>query len=166
MERALHVGSGGQALPEWLSGFEEVRLDIDPTTHPHIVASMLDMGEIGEFDRVFSSHALEHVYPHEVQTALGEFLRVLKPGGAALVFVPDMQDVRPTEDVLYDSAAGPITGLDMFYGLRSMLKEQPYMAHHNAFTAETLRTAMEDAGFSRVEVKRVPIFNLFAVGVK
>lgn len=166
MERALHVGSGGQALPEWLAGFEEVRLDIDPASQPDICASMLDMGEIGEFDRVFSSHALEHVYPYEVQAALSEFLRVLKVGGAALVFVPDMEDVRPTEDVLYDSPAGPITGLDMFYGLRSMLKDHPYMAHHNAFTAKTLEAEMLKAGFSKVVVQRVPMLNLFAVGVK
>lgn len=166
MGQALHVGSGGQSLPDWLSGFDEVRLDIDPGCQPHIVASMLDMGDIGQFERVYSAHALEHVYPHEVQTALTEFRRVLKPGGAAFIFVPDLEDIRPTEEVVYLSAAGPITGLDMYYGLRSMIEERPYMAHHNAFTKATLEAEMNRAGFASVAVTRLPNWELFGVGVR
>ncbi len=101
MAKALHVGNGGTRLPEWLSEFDEVTLDVDSEGQPDILASMLDMGEIGEFSRVYSSHSLEHVYPHEVQTALTEMRRVLCDGGAALIFVPDMEDVRPTEEVLF-----------------------------------------------------------------
>jgi SAM-dependent methyltransferase len=120
--RVLHVGCGGVILPHWFEGMQEVRLDIDPDMKPDIVASMTDMGEIGEYEALFCSHALEHLYPHEVQKALAEFKRVLKPEAHAIIFVPDLEDVRPTEEILLVSPAGPITGLDMIFGHRVQLE--------------------------------------------
>jgi len=110
----LHVGCGHEPLPPWFQGAVETRLDIDPRCEPDVVASMTDLGDIGPFDVVFSSHSLEHLAPHDVGVALGEFRRVLKPGGRLVVIVPDLEDVRPTEDVLYVSPAGPIAGIDMY----------------------------------------------------
>ena len=152
-------------MPEWLAGFDEVRLDISPDCSPDIVASMTDLGDIGQFDRVFCSHALEHLHPHEVSTALGEFHRVLKPGGAAIVVVPDLEDVRPTTDVVYVSAAGPITGRDMYYGHAGLIPDQPYMAHKTGFVSDTLADALKAAGFT-TETRRLPSYNLLGVGVK
>jgi SAM-dependent methyltransferase len=85
---------------------------------PDIVASMDDMGDIGLYDAIYCSHALEHLFPWQTPLALSEFLRVLKPGGIAMIFVPDLEDVKPTNDILYESAGGPIAGLDMIYGCR------------------------------------------------
>lgn len=164
--RVLHAGAGGGALPDFLRG-EEVRLDIDPATGPDIVASMVDVGDIGPFDVVYCNHALEHLYPHEVGRALREFHRVLKDNGFALVFVPDLEDVKATEEVLYESPDGPITGLDLIYGKRDRIASMPHMAHHTGFTAATLAQAFREAGFVRVETKRIgPCFNLMGVGIK
>jgi hypothetical protein len=127
---------------------------------------MTDMGDIGPFNAVLSSHSLEHLYPHEVAQALGEFRRVLADGGYAVIFVPDLEDVRPTEEVLLDAPCGPITGLDMIYGLRSLLPHQPFMAHHTGFTSATLQSALEDAGFSKVVTQRLSNYNLMAVAIK
>src|SRR6185295_16545775 len=148
MPTLLHAGCGTTPRPAWADGFEEVRLDIDARCNPDIRASIVDMGEIGPFEALYSSHCLEHLYPHQVPVALGEFFRVLKPGGKALIIVPDLEDVRPTEDALYLSEAGPICGLDMIYGKASLIAENPFMAHHSGFTADTLRGAMEAAGFA------------------
>jgi ubiquinone/menaquinone biosynthesis C-methylase UbiE len=145
---------------------EETRLDIDPACAPHVVAPMTDMGEIGPFDALYTSHCLEHLYPHQVRLALAEFLRVLKPGGHALIIVPDLEGVEPTEAVLYDSPAGPICGLDMYYGKASFIAESPYMAHHCGFVRETLEGAIQAAGFARSEVRRLASHNLIAVAVK
>lgn len=164
--RLLHVGCGGDSAPEWAEEFQEVRLDISPENNPDVLASMTDMGDIGEFDSIYCSHALEHLMPHDVGVALGEFLRVLKAGAYAVVAVPDLEDVRPTEDVLYVSPCGPITGLDLMYGLRSALKERPFMAHRTGFTAQTLEKAFVEAGFSQVHVKRMECFNLLCIAVK
>lgn len=133
---------------------------------PEILASMTDMGEIGEYEALFCCHALEHLYPHEVQIALREFYRVLKSDGAAVIFVPDLEDVRPTEEVLMVSPAGPIAGLDMFFGHRPQLAGRPHMAHHTGFVSETLEAALTEAGFSRVTIKRCHNYNLMGVGQK
>lgn len=165
--RFLHVGCGHSETPQIFEGIEEVRLDIDPGVKPDIVASMLAMGDIGDYERIYCSHALEHLHPHEVPVALSEFLRVLKPGGNAIVCVPDLEGVEPTGEVLYVSQAGPITGRDLFYGHAALVEISPYMAHHTGFTAATLGKALKDAGFADIGVKRVPPFyNLMAFARK
>jgi len=162
----LHVGCGGEVLPSWLMDYEEIRLDIDASQCPDVVASMLDMGEIGPFDAILCRHALEHVYPHEVGQALGEFKRVLKPGGYAVVFVPDLEGVAPTNEVLLESPSGPITGHDMIYGYGVALAHNPYMAHKCGFGKETLEAALENAGFSKAKTTRLGNYDLIGVGVK
>lgn len=166
MKRILHAGCADHALPAWFAPCEEVRLDIDPVYKPDVVASLTDLGDIGHFDGVYCSHVLEHLYPHEVPIALGEFRRVLNPGGWLLIFVPDLEDIRPTEEILYQSPSGPITGLDLIYGVRPSVKECVFMAHHTGFTSPTMRTELEVAGFSRIEVKRLSTFNLMGAGIK
>lgn len=162
----LHVGCGGEPLPIWADGYEETRLDISPDHSPDILASMDDMGDIGPFDCVFSSHSLEHLEPHRAQKALSEFHRVLNQGGAAVIFVPDLQGVQATDEILFDAPCGPISGNDLIYGLRRLLPDMPYMAHRCGFVAETLQAMLEKAGFSTVQVKRLDNHNLMAVAVK
>lgn len=162
----LHPGCGEQPLPEWMKGAVETRLDIDQNCKPDIVASITDMGDIGEFDHVYTSHTLEHLYQYDVQKALLEFKRVLKSGGDVIIFVPDVEGVECNNDTLYISEAGPICGLDLYYGLTAYVKQSPYYAHHTAFVKETLEAQLKEAGFSKVIVKRMPDHNLMAVGVK
>jgi predicted SAM-dependent methyltransferase len=166
MKELLHVGCSGHPLPAWLTGYRETRLDIDPGCKPDIVASMTDLGAIGPFDMIFCSHALEHVYPHQVPVALSEFIRVLKPGGAAVVLVPDLGDVRPTDEVLYRTDDGPVTGLDLIYGIARTVEASLHWAHHTGFTAKTMADAFNTAGFSKITVKRLELFNILAVGIK
>ena len=164
----LHVGCG-VARPDKLHrtfhepGWRELRLDIDPAVEPDIVGSMTDLSMIagGSVDAIWSSHNLEHLYAHEVPIALGEFHRVLKPGGFALITMPDLQRVAEwiaadrLEDVAYRSPAGPIRPLDMVYGWHgSIARGNLYMAHHTGFTARTLAGALERAGFRPIRVRR------------
>ena len=164
--KLLHVGCGSATLPDWLAGYDEVRLDIDPLTSPDIVAPMDNLGDIGGFDIVLSIHAIEHVFPHEVDKTLQEFKRVLKVGGCAIVFVPDLTDIKPTNEVLYTAPCGDITGLDMYYGKASFIAENPFMAHKTGFTRDTLLETLKRAGFSKCEIKNVTQYNLMGVGVK
>ena len=173
----LHVGCGPASphkLPpaffpagEW----QEVRLDIDPSVAPDIIASITDMAAVASAsaDAVWSSHNLEHLDPHEVPVAFAEFRRVLKPGGFALMTMPDLQQVAAlvAEDKLGDAAyvspAGPITPLDMLYGLNSALAQgNHYMAHNTGFTARTLEAGLRAAGFPVVRVVRDGNFALWA----
>lgn len=162
--RLLHPGCGGEKLPFWFDGCEEVRLDIDARVCPDIIASITDMGDIGEFDIVYTAHTLEHLYQHDVPIALAEFHRVLKPGGSVIIFVPDLEDVKPDYEVLYESEGGPISGIDLFYGPAHYVAQNPYYAHHTGFVKETLAKALTEAGFKEVDVKRMGSHNLMGVG--
>lgn len=164
--KLLHVGCGGDPLPAWLGHYDETRLDIDSSHNPHIVADMVSLGEIGPFDAIFCSHALEHLSPHDVPVALGEFYRVLADDGAIILFVPDLEDVQATDEPLFVAPAGPISGLDLIYGYRKMLKEKPYMAHRTGFVQDSLHKAIADAGFSQVSVKRLSDYALLGAARK
>ena len=158
--RLLHVGCGTSPLPAELSGkYEEVRVDIDPDTSPHIVANMTGLGEIGQFDALYCCHALEHLYPFEILLALKEFARVLVPGGFAIIVVPDLEDVRPTDEPLWCG----VSGLHMIYGKSTA--DKPHMAHHSGFIAETLNAVMSEV-FGRVVMKREQGYQLVGIGVK
>ena len=164
--KILHVGCGSDPLPEWLSVYNETRLDINEAVSPNIVASMFNMGDIGKYDVVLCQHALEHVYEHEVGLALREFLRVLNDGGHALIFVPDLEGVMPTSDILLESPAGPITGRDMIYGYGKAIAGNPHMAHKTGFIKSTMEEVMSEAGFSKFKAERLGNYNLMGVGVK
>jgi SAM-dependent methyltransferase len=163
----LVPGSGPGACKEWEDqGFKITRLDIESRNKPDVVGSMVAMGEIGPFDVVYCCHALEHLYPHEVNRALSEFKRVLKPGGAAVVVVPDLEDVKPNNDVLEYPDSGAITGLHLFYGDHREIEQFPYMAHHCGFIAETMKFALEQAGFGLCQALRESHHNLVGIGIK
>lgn len=166
MKKLLHVGCGGAPLPEWLNHYKETRLDINPECNPDIVANMLDLGDIGAFDAILSIHSFEHLYPHEVKRALGEFRRVLNDDGALIVFVPDLEGVQATEEVLFTAPCGDITGLDLIYGHREFIETMPYMAHHNGFTSKTLHDTLTSNGFSKVMVTRLSNYDMMGVAIK
>lgn len=123
---------------------------------------MTDLGDIGPFDAVACNNALEHLYPHEVNKALKEFHRVLKVGGHAVIQVPDLQDVSPTEDVIEEIG---MSGLHLFYGDPALLEEFPHMAHHCGFVQATLNRVLVMAGFFAT-TKRLSCHQLMGIGVK
>jgi SAM-dependent methyltransferase len=176
----LHVGCGdyqAEKLPMvFRTGWREVRLDIDPEVHPDFVASITDMSVIsdGTIDAVYSSHNIEHLYPHEVPLALSEMRRVLAPTGFAFIQLPDLQEIARhiadgnLEDSLYMSSMGPIAPLDILYGHRpSLASGNVFMAHRTGFTGATLGTALIKAGFAAVLVQRDPLaFDLTALAFR
>jgi hypothetical protein len=162
----LHVGCGRVPLPDAFDGMTETRLDVDPACEPDIVASMSDLGDIGPFHIVYSSHALEHLSPKEGAMALSEFRRVLHEGGMALAVVPNLDGIKPTTEVVYESPCGPITGRDMFYGHADLVETMPFMAHRTGFVPETLAAAFEGAGFRDVKAAADDNLNLICFGFK
>jgi len=182
MNSFLHVGCGAKRKDQTTRGFNtsdwtEIRLDIDASVSPDLVGTMTDMEAVASesVDAIFSSHNIEHLYPHEVPVALGEFLRVLRPEGFAVITCPDLQSVCAlvAEDKLteaaYTSPAGPIAPLDILYGFRaSMAKGNLYMAHRCGFTQKVLSGTLSSCGFVSVATARrpAPYFDLWAVASK
>ena len=180
MKTFLHVGCGPKRKERTTAGFaewNELRFDINEFVQPDLVGTMTDMSSVSteSFDAVFSSHNIEHLYPHEVPVALSEFLRVLKPDGFAVITCPDLQAVCAlvAEDKLtepaYTSPAGPIAPLDILYGHRPpMARGNLYMAHRCGFTEKVLSGTLQASGFKRVaSMKRGdPYFDLWALATK
>lgn len=177
----LHVGCGPKKKDRTTRAFaqddwQEIRFDIDPAARPDIVGSMLDMAAVASasVDAVFSSHNIEHLYPHEVPLALKEFLRVLKPDGFLIITCPDLQSVArliaddKLTEAAYTAPAGPIAPLDILYGHRPQLAAgNLYMAHHCGFTLKVLLATLKAAGFAAVAgQKRESSFELWAVAAK
>lgn len=172
----LHVGCGPKRKDQTTNGFlswDEVRFDIDNSVQPDLVGTMTDMSSVSSesVDAVFSSHNIEHLYPHEVPVALSEFLRVLKPDGFAVITCPDLKSVSEliAQDKLtepaYTAPAGPIAPIDILYGLRtSMAKGNLYMAHRCGFTQKVLTSTLHAAGFRSVcaTARGAPFFDLWA----
>jgi predicted SAM-dependent methyltransferase len=159
----LSVGNGDSSLAAWEEqGYKVFSLDIDLSCKPDYVASMTDMGDIGPFDIVYCCHALEHLYPHMVLPAVKEMYRVIKDQGTAVIVVPDLEDVRPTNDLLPEIG---LTGLHLFYGDGEAIKTNPHMAHHSGFVAKTLLEVLESAGFES-SVQRKSHYNLVGIGIK
>jgi len=177
----LHVGCGHydpQSLaPQFRTAeWKEVRLDINPSVSPDIVASITDMSSVPSHsvDAVWSSHNLEHLYAHEVPLALREFWRVLKPGGVALLTMPDIQEVARhvaqgnLDQTLYVSPAGPICAIDILFGHRGFIaRGNLFMAHKTGFTAKSLGQKLIEVGFAEVKVSvDQPAFALWALATK
>ena len=178
----LHVGCGpkhkdkttrGFNTPEWA----ELRFDIDQSVNPDIIGTMTNMAAVASesVDAIFSSHNIEHLYPHEVEVALKEFLRVLKPNGFLVVTCPDLQSVCAlvAEDKLlepaYTSPAGPITPLDILYGHRPpMARGNLYMSHRCGFTEKVLVGTLRACGFASEASRRRTHsqYDLYALATK
>ena len=178
----LHVGCGPARQANTTAGFAdmsawtELRFDIDPTVQPDLIGTMTDMSSVPDesVDAIYSSHNIEHLYPHEVASALAEFLRVLKPDGFVVITCPDLRSVcelvaaDKLTEAAYISPAGPIAPLDILYGLRTaMAQGNLYMAHRCGFTEKVLTGTLYSAGFSIVaSVSRPNAFDLWALASK
>lgn len=173
----LHVGCGPKQqkhTPFAGKAWREIRLDIDESVSPDLVGTMTDLSAVVDqsVDAVFSSHNIEHLYPHEVPVALEEFKRVLKPDGFVLITCPDLQSVcalvvadNLTEPA-YQSGQGPISPIDILYGHRAAMQNgNLYMAHRCGFTRKVLSGTLQNAGFSSFVQVRPEQFVLWALGM-
>lgn len=180
MKTFLHVGCGPQNKSR-LKGFSsdewaEIRLDIDERVKPDIVGTLTDMSKVASerVDAIYSSHNIEHLFPHEVPLALNEFYRVLKPHGFVVMTCPDLISVCEAVvkdqllEPLYQSAAGPIAPIDILYGHRASIAQgNQFMAHKSGFTYSVLSGAFNGAGFAQtLGGARPQFFDLWLIAFK
>jgi SAM-dependent methyltransferase len=180
MKTFLHVGCGFQNK-SYLKGFDndnwkEIRLDIDKNVNPDIEGTITDMKsvETGSVDAVYSSHNIEHIFPHEVPIALKEFYRVLKDDGLVVITCPDIQSVGEAiaqdklMEPLYESPGGMVTAFDVLYGHRKTTTDgNIYALHKGGFTYSMLNTSFFEAGFkARYGGRRLEEYDLFLVAFK
>ena len=169
MKTLLNVGCGHSDISQ-IKGFDtdnwrEVRLDIDQNVNPDILGSLTDMNQVssGSIDAIYSAYNLDHIYAHEIPTALKEFHRVLNEDGIAIVRCPDIQTIcdliakdRLLEQ-LYESPMGPILPMDILFGNRKEIEDgNEFMAKKVGFTYSVLEQTFGEAGFQARYGGRMP----------
>jgi SAM-dependent methyltransferase len=179
-KKFLHVGCGPQTKSD-LKGFqsndwEEIRFDINKDVNPDIIGTLTDMSKVDDqsVDAIYSSHNIEHLFPHEVPKALNEFYRVLKPTGFVVITCPDLISVCEAIiqdrliEPLYQSPAGPISPIDIIYGHRGYIAQgNIYMAHKCGFTYSVLCNLFYKAGFIKTfGGQRATCFDLWLIAFK
>ena len=180
MKNLLHVGCGYRTKKDTLKYYDdewkETRVDINKNVNPDILGSMKDLSNVQNnyYDSVFSSHSIEHVYAHEVNGVLKEFHRVLNMNGLLVITCPELKSICKLVledkllDIAYESAAGPISPIDMIWGHRVPIKKgNEFMAHKCGFTLKTLMGACTNANFKTVAgIERPKLFDLWVVAQK
>ena len=171
----LDAGCGapdGAMLPAYFQNWRHLRVDINPLAQPDLVASIVDLSAIadGSIDAIWSTHCLEHLFPHEVPIALGEFRRVLADTGFACIIVPDLQAIADwisgdrLHETIYQSAAGPVTAHDMVWGFGpAIARGELAMAHRCGFTPTLFLQRLNAAGFPEIVLRRRPNLELGAL---
>jgi SAM-dependent methyltransferase len=172
----LNVGCGpinAGKLPAYFDGWKTIRVDVDPLVNPDILADLTDLSSIADrsADVVWAAHCIEHLYGHQVASALKEFHRVLRDDGFVCLFVPDLQTVATyvatdrLHETLYQSAAGPISPHDVIFGFGAAIAEgRTSMAHRCGFTPGMLERCFQGLPYGELLLRRrVPQLELMAL---
>ena len=162
--KVLNVGGSSKntPIPQHYSEWQHDLLDIDSRGNPDIVCDARELRNLDgkQYEAIYCSHNLEHYYRHDALTVLQGFVHILKDDGFAEIRVPDIAQVisgvieknLDLDDMLYESAAGPITAHDVMYGLQSEIVNsgQDFYAHKTGFTPKSLTKLLHDGGFQSV----------------
>lgn len=152
MARRLHIGGTVQR-----EGWEV--LNANPAPYVDHVGNANDLSNFGNntFCEIYASHILEHFdYAGELAYALGEWYRVLTPGGKFYVSVPDM-DVLAALFLSRDK----LTVEERFFVMRMMFggHGDEYDYHAVGLNEEFLSMFLRRAGY--VKLRRVTDFGMF-----
>lgn len=133
-------------------------LNIQPGENVDHVGDVRDLSRFADqtFDMVYASHTLEHLgYRGDLQKALAEVARILRPGGRLFVSVPDLAILSWTFAQPEMSDENRYLIMSMMYGAQRDAHDFHYVGLWDGYLADLL----SGAGFR--EVYRVERFGLF-----
>lgn len=143
----LHLGSGDQKIDDFLN------IDANLFTKCDVVAGIKKIKLAEECTRIiYASHVFEHISRYTTSKVLGEWYRLLKPGGRLYILVPNMETLFQIylENIKsYQTAEGKYLAdfaMDIIYG--GQINRWDY--HYYGYSFETLRLLLESVGFKKV----------------
>lgn len=149
--RRLHVGGKVRA-----AGWEVINAlpgpDVDHLGNANDLSRFAD----ATFDTLYASHVVEHLdYRDELSKTLAEWMRVLRPGGAIEISVPDLEVLA---ELLLNKK---LAMMDRFNVMRMMFggHVDDYDYHYTGLTHEFLAGFLVNAGFENIQ--RVERFGHF-----
>ncbi|MEM1450912.1 MAG: methyltransferase domain-containing protein [Planctomycetota bacterium] len=141
----LHLGCGPDRKEGW------VNVDVNPQFQPDLVSSAHDLPMLadGSCEVIEAYHLFEHFTLKQARAALREWRRLLAPGGELRLELPNL--TRCIELIGTDMG-GHDLGMISLFGFPPEVDEQGEPQLHKwGWTPETLKAAMQEAGFDRVE---------------
>lgn len=96
----------------------------------------------GTFDYVYSSHLLEHLYPHEAIHCLSETYRVLRQGGLVRIAVPDLDRIVADYDPEHPQV--------FLAGVLEAEQRRHKNKHHWHYNETSLARSLRELGFREV----------------
>ena len=146
----LNLGAGaGMQLEGYIS------IDkFDPSSDICMDVQELKLPE-NSVDEIFASHLLEHLNPHFIESTLSNWLKTLKPGGALVLELPNIEglcklfldgdDKQKREITMYIHGAQNTTGTGDPRNITS--------PHLWGYYPKALREILTNVGFVDVEIK-------------
>lgn len=136
----LHLGCGKRYIPGY------IHIDVVNFEHIDHVASVEVLPYIGDntVDVIYNCHILEHFKRRDVMRVLREWHRVLKPGGVLRISVPDFSALSN----IYQQTGDINLVIGSLFGRQDYL----YNIHYNVFDFNSLRSLLEEAGFSSIRI--------------
>ena len=151
LKKAIDIGCGpidrSQEPP--FTGYHLTRADIRENCNPDYRCDVRELPFADKsFDRVFSSHVLEHFNRSEWESVLSEWIRLIKPDGDLLLYLPNIEWAakRIVNDRTIDGDV-----LNVLYGAQT----NPYDFHYNGLTPDIMKYHLEKFGMEIVSVDHV-----------
>lgn len=143
----LNIGCGNKRIPGY-TGVDIVKRDAVDIVAPAFAIPLPD----GCASEVMAIHLLEHLYRWEAPKALGEWARLLQPGGLLVMEMPDLMKWARN---LVDGRQGKHPDqMHMWAAYGDPRREDPAMTHRWGYTFATVKPLLEEAGFTDIVEQR------------
>lgn len=142
----LYVGCGDKRYPGY-TGVDAVKRAGADIIAPADAIPLKD----NSVDEVLAVHLVEHVHFWEAPKLFAEWFRLLRPGGLVVVELPDL--IKCCHNIInkIDGKFPGSLGLMGLYG--DWRLKDPWMCHKAAYTFESLKPVVAEAGFVEIEEK-------------
>lgn len=147
----LNLGCGDKILPDY------VNVDVVESrknTRPDILCDLHRLAGFADnsADEILSVHVVEHFWHWEVRDILGEWMRVLKPGGKMVLECPNLEAAcrHFLEDPVLHARADQNGQRSMWVFYGDPAWKDPYMIHRWGYTPDSLAALMRDVGLADV----------------
>lgn len=143
-EVALHIGCGRCYWNGWVNVDLDLtcdeQWDIRKPPHPD-----------NSVDRIAAIHVFEHLYRWEVEDALQEWKRVLKPGGSIVLELPSMDTVLAHIGARLRKGQAPAEFMSWLPLWGDPKYKDPAMCHKWGYFRRDMQLLLERAGFTNIQ---------------
>lgn len=142
----LNIGCGRKVLDGWTNC--DVQVSDKAPRPPEILcdAKTIPLDD-GCADTVMALHLIEHFYLWETTEVLGEWLRLLRPGGHLILELPNI------EAAAKNLLAGMNDQMAMWPLYGDPGHTDPYMCHRWGYTPKTIKQLLKNNGFTGITIK-------------